>query len=350
MDDRLVNCLASLEGGLQQFRLDQQSNDAKIISEIQNTASKTQSAVESGRQETLRTKEALVQHHTSLEGILKTNEDREKAQIVINSLSTGELRRRRQDVRDAHSETFNWILETEHSTLASWLRNGTGLFWIRGKAGSGKSTLMNFIVEDDRTEGLLQTWATSGQVCIAQHFFWIAETSLQKNHQGMLQDLLYQILNSDHSLVPVVCRKRWQSKNVVAQDWTTKELSDVLRAVVDQTHQHLCLFLDGLDEYFPDVEHDVLMSFLQKLASRSNVKILVSSRPWRMFESAFGHIPNRLHLEDVTQKDIFKYTRSRLISAYDHGPKSFYILLQCEIAHSPESQPMGIRGWWISSI
>jgi DNA helicase HerA-like ATPase len=37
--------------------------------------------------------------------------------------------------------------------------SSTGIFWIFGKPGSGKSTLMKYLVEDQRTHDLLQKWA-----------------------------------------------------------------------------------------------------------------------------------------------------------------------------------------------
>jgi ABC-type glutathione transport system ATPase component len=37
-----------------------------------------------------------------------------------------------------------------------WLREGYGVFHISGKAGSGKSTIMKFLVRDERTETELE--------------------------------------------------------------------------------------------------------------------------------------------------------------------------------------------------
>ena len=296
LDEKLTHGLEDLDSELKQLQLTQTSNNSKLLDEIKASAS-------------------------NLEQSLKSKEDKEKAQMIVNSLSTGELRRRRQDVRENHPETLNSILDDEDSSLAKWLQRGNGLFWIRGKAGSGKSTLMKFLVEDERTEDLLRVWAGSNEVCIVQHFFWIAGTPLQKSHRGMLQDLLYQILNSDHTLVPLVCHKRWKSPNPVGQDWTTKELSSVLEAAVAKSQRHICTFIGGLDEYAPDVEHDILITFVEHLASCKTIKLVVSSRPWQAFELAFGQKDNRLHIEDLTMNDILRYTWSRLIQTWNPETK-----------------------------
>ncbi|RSL56714.1 hypothetical protein CEP53_006704 [Fusarium sp. AF-6] len=39
--------------------------------------------------------------------------------------------------------------------FVDWLRSGEGLFWIQGKPGSGKSTLVRYIIDDETTQTLL---------------------------------------------------------------------------------------------------------------------------------------------------------------------------------------------------
>jgi ABC-type thiamine transport system ATPase subunit len=49
---------------------------------------------------------------------------------------------REERILEAHEKTFRWIFKD--SPFKHWLESKTGsnLFWISGKAGSGKSTLM----------------------------------------------------------------------------------------------------------------------------------------------------------------------------------------------------------------
>ena len=54
-----------------------------------------------------------------------------------------EIDDRREQVQDAHRETFRWIFQSDHETgFAKWLPSGDGIFWIHGKPASGKSTLI----------------------------------------------------------------------------------------------------------------------------------------------------------------------------------------------------------------
>ena len=45
-----------------------------------------------------------------------------------------------------------------HWGLADWLQSCHGVYWINGKAGSGKSTLMNYICRSERRIELLKDW------------------------------------------------------------------------------------------------------------------------------------------------------------------------------------------------
>jgi len=49
---------------------------------------------------------------------------------------------------------------------------GQDIYWINGKAGSGKSTLTKFICEHDKTNEALRTWAALNEVQILSYFFW----------------------------------------------------------------------------------------------------------------------------------------------------------------------------------
>ena len=60
---------------------------------------------------------------------------------------------RRIAIQRAHKKTFSWIFEENPSTSASqphanfveWLKSDDNLYWVSGKPGSGKSTLMKYL-------------------------------------------------------------------------------------------------------------------------------------------------------------------------------------------------------------
>jgi hypothetical protein len=68
--------------------------------------------------------------------------------IILESLRYRTMADRLEDVDEAHAKTFEWIFrnsttdEIPWDSFVDWLESGSGVYWMNGKAGSGKSTLM----------------------------------------------------------------------------------------------------------------------------------------------------------------------------------------------------------------
>jgi ATPase subunit of ABC transporter with duplicated ATPase domains len=141
-----------------------------------------------------------------------TEQAAQKAKLIVDSLKDAQLTDRRAQVTEAHKHTFTLILEPRpmFTNFPTWLREGRGVFWIYGKAGSGKSTLMKRIIYDKRTKQRFRHWSCNGtrDPVMIQHFFWLPGTHLQKSHWGMLQSLLHQILSADERIVASACPRR----------------------------------------------------------------------------------------------------------------------------------------------
>jgi hypothetical protein len=79
-----------------------------------------------------------------------------------------------------------------------------------------------------------------------------------------------------------------------------------VKATTD-TGYSFCLFVDGLDEFAGSEEHRTEINRLLKHLSRyEHIKVCVSSRPWLIFEDAFGH-DSMLRVQDLTKEDIRLY-------------------------------------------
>lgn len=315
IDDRLVNGIDSIEDAVRDLLLSQVSTQENVIREIAKHASETQSNISVMRDEARDSRLLLLARHERLAHALSTNEDRHRAQQIIDSLGDEELYRRREQVASSVEATFELIFDHAKFKFASWLKDGSGIFWIRGKAGSGKSTLMNYILDHERTDELLAEWAGGNNLIIANHFFWVAGTTLQKSNQGLSQALLHQVLRAIPDAVPIVCKRRWDASVPTSRQWTRNELYKVLLKVVATSGVKFRFFIDGLDEYHPENEHVSLVREIGELSSHPNVKIVVSSRPWKVLESAFESSNNILRMEDLTQRDIVNYVKDRLLEA-----------------------------------
>jgi hypothetical protein len=64
------------------------------------------------------------------------------------------------------------------SSFLAWLRTDNGIYHISGKAGSGKSTLMKYLSNHNRTDAELMKWAGDKKLAFARFFFWKAGDDL----------------------------------------------------------------------------------------------------------------------------------------------------------------------------
>ena len=267
--------------------------------------------------ETVESLSTLEQGNDRIETMMQSVEEERKTRAIIDSLADADLHKRSHDMKEAYLQTFRWILgegRPNYSTFATWLRDGRGIFWINGVAGSGKSTLMKFLIKHEWTKEFLDEWAGDNTLLVTDHFFWVAGTPLQRSNIGMLQGLLHQLLQDDPRSVPLVCADRWQSSSSAAtKAWSRDELIQALYDAVSIPGRRVCLFIDALDEYQPEDEHSDLIGELLRLSMRKNVKLVVSSRPWPVFEAAFGHTKAELYLEDLTHEDISDTVRTEIL-------------------------------------
>ena len=241
-------------------------------------------------------------------------------QAILKSLRFKAMHVRHGNIVNAHPETFDWVFDNAHSRENStikfqdWLECQSGLYWIVGKAGSGKSTLMKFLYQDRRTRSLLQKWAAERKLVMAKFFFWNAGTVMQKSQEGLLQSLLYEVLRQCPEFLSKVCSSRWldyEYSDDEPQLWTRVDLLEVFNQLLQQEEfpVNFCFFIDGLDEY--DGDHIELIKTLHQWPVSRFFKLCVSSRPWFMFKDAFGQSANRhLRVEDYTRQDIQKYIRA----------------------------------------
>lgn len=104
-------------------------------------------------------------------------------EACLRSLAFPEMNYRRQDTQRAYAKTCGWI--TRHQSYTTWLEDGVGILWIKGKLGSWKSTLMEFLLRDFEKQALYQE-------SIQLSFFLHSRgTILQKSRLGMYRSLLY---------------------------------------------------------------------------------------------------------------------------------------------------------------
>ena len=244
---------------------------------------------------------------------------------LIESLRFAEMTDRHHRIVEAHEKTFQWLFLPDNANqqkwtdFPEWLEGESTLYWVTGKPGSGKSTLMKYIYGDKRTMDHLKTWAAGVPLVTAAFFFWNSGTRMQMSEVGFLQSILSQVLTERPALIPCILPERWEIYDLFGHDesiWSEPELQRAFRLLAreEAPEAKFCFFIDGLDEF--DGDHTKLIRLIKDISPSSNIKLCVSSRPWVLFEDAFKHKPS-LMLQDLTYPDI----RNFIDSAFNNKPE-----------------------------
>jgi hypothetical protein len=260
--------------------------------------------------------------------------DKLKLDKLCKNLYFDSIGYREQSIPKRHAATFEWIFHEPRksddgsplwSDFAQWLREDSqDIYWITGKPGSGKSTLVKFIANDPRFEQLLHEWAGETEILVARFFSWIAGANkLQKSQEGLFRTILLEVIRQRAQLAVDIFPARWfllQSfdGNIQLPPITFDELTAGFQNLLAATGENLklALFIDGLDEFDDDLDrnHGQLVQLLHNASTAAGVKICSSSRPWNVFKDAYSKNP-MLRLENLTRDDIRSFVRGKLDSS-----------------------------------
>ena len=172
-------------------------------------------------------------------------------------------------------------MSDSRSSFKQWLQNAEFFFWIQGKPGSGKSTLMFHLSRQEKEVLDQLNSASRGIFKIAYFFFdFRAGRGIANNLEGLLRSLYGQIVRANpkesSGLAELYSGPRWS-----AQSLDLNVLRDSLAQLLRRLPVNFCLFIDGLDEYQGNIID--LLEFLKtlphKLQGEKILKICLASRP-----------------------------------------------------------------------
>lgn len=233
--------------------------------------------------------------------------------LILDRLWFRLIEDRENSIAEEHPETLEWAIHPPSgrrawSDLSKWLRQDHGIYWISGKPGSGKSTLMKYLLKHPDVMVMLNEWAGNRALNVAAFFVWNIGSSEQSSLAGLTRGLLYHILLQDRSLIPMILPGMWREVqsgvtrlNLPSQSETNEAFRRLGNEVKGTVY---AFFIDGIDEFTGS--HRDCTAFIQELRRSPNMKLVVSSRPLDACEAAFSSDP-KLALQDLTERDIDKY-------------------------------------------
>ena len=207
-----------------------------------------------------------VPHHAKPKVRKDKDAGKKTKQDYLNSLDFPQLNSRFVNIKLAHPRTCQWIFESIE--FQSWISRDTAelhnrILWIRGKPGSGKSTLIKHIFQSREQFFPKYTHAS--------YFFHARGTELQKTRIGMLRSLLCQLLADDEKLMEMFISIQ-PSRSVGAienRTWSLEELeSFLLLSAREGWLGNSLLLVDALDECeVTEARHIAI--FLEDLANNA---------------------------------------------------------------------------------
>ena len=205
-------------------------------------------------------------------------------------------------------QSFEWIWE---SAFSSWLSSSDPFFWISGKPGSGKSTLMQYLVDSSRTFRNLNK--PSRQYVIVKFFFdYRAGSATANNPTGILKMFLSQLCAFSLDLERKLAVQNAEAS--IATAGFTK-LLDLLVEAIRLLGSELCAFVDGLDEY--NGHYTDLGNILARIQDRTGMRLCVASRPVSAFQDLFEG-RSSLRLQDHNAASVRAYIDHAIRKGHEH--------------------------------
>ncbi|KAI3538811.1 hypothetical protein CSPX01_09347 [Colletotrichum filicis] len=230
---------------------------------------------------------------------------------LVEALKFDQMDSRRSTVKKAHIKTCAWFVK--HPDYQRWLnredlKQHHGLFWIRGKPGAGKSTIMKFASSKLQKD---PDWS----LLVVSFFFNARGEYLERSIEGMYRSLLFQLFQGYPQLRCVLgdLQPNQQKDEGCLSLETLKDLFS--QAVLALGQLRLTCFIDALDECDEQQIMDLVREFedLAEEASTEGIafRICLSSRhyPYIVIKRGLAMI---LETQPGHTQDMERYIKSRL--------------------------------------
>ena len=185
--------------------------------------------------------------------------DDNKKRALLDSLKFDQIDARQMSIKAAHATTCQWLLK--QSEYLDWLNpvklpDHHGFLWIKGKPGTGKSTLMKFALANFRSY-------TKNRTIIIAFFFNARGADLERSTVGMYRSLLLQLLTTLPRLQNIFESLGYANWNSSSDHiWSIEPLKALFeKSILKLGRNAVACFIDALDECEEDQIRDMVVFF-----------------------------------------------------------------------------------------
>ncbi|KAH8712240.1 hypothetical protein GQ44DRAFT_598742, partial [Phaeosphaeriaceae sp. PMI808] len=238
--------------------------------------------------------------------------DNDQRRILLESLRFDQIDARQMNIKKAHAKTCKWLLKKPE--YIDWLDTAKvdehhGLLWIKGKPGTGKSTLIKF--------ALANAWETMKDKIVISFFFNARGADMEKSTIGTYRSLLLQLLEGLPALQCVFDSVGLSSSSVrLDRQWGIESLKSLLEQAIQGLRQSsIVCFIDALDECEEEQIRDMINFFerVGELSTSAGIRfqICFSSRHYPNITIQKG-LSLVLERQEEHSQDITNYLESEL--------------------------------------
>ncbi|XWW94313.1 hypothetical protein V2A60_002256 [Cordyceps javanica] len=193
----------------------------------------------------------------------------------LGSLYFQDIEARRMQVSPATAETNSWIWS--NSDYVAFSGQESGILWIRGKPGSGKSVLAKFIRDTLLKRLQAKEKGESGRALVGDWFYHRRGGGHYIRHYSFLRSILYHLSEQSPGIFVSFCRDTYRLMDPHSISWSEETLKRTIINICQGPMPVICI-VDAVDE----AESADILSVIKEFAggsTRSKAKFIVLSRP-----------------------------------------------------------------------